>query len=123
MAGSPTLNRNANGDDNEDSSECVSGLFNVKGSTVTSNWGSVGLPTVARPLISYQLLALQDGFHVTGFGTNFISFVNLEHYRERLQASVVVQLRSSLFLEFGHRTLVSGYKFIFFSYVFLQRAL
>jgi hypothetical protein len=45
---------NANGDsDDEDSSELVSGLFNVKSSTVTSNSGSVGLPTVARQLIPY----------------------------------------------------------------------
>ena len=59
MARSPTLSGNANGDkDDEDSSEYVSGLFNVKSSTLTSNPGSVGLPTVARQLIPYQLLAL-----------------------------------------------------------------
>jgi len=75
VARSPTLSRNANGDkDDEDSSEYVLGLFNVKRSTVTSNPGSVGLPTVARQLIPYQLLALQDDLHVTGLGTRFIKF-------------------------------------------------
>ena len=75
MARSPTLGRNANGDnDDEDSAEYVLGLFNVKGSTVTSNSGSVGLPSLARQLIPCQLLALQDDFHVSGLGTKFIKF-------------------------------------------------
>jgi hypothetical protein len=75
VARSPTLSINANGDsDDEGNSVYVSGSFNVKGSTVTSDSGSVCLPTVARPLIPYQLLAIQDGFHVTGLGTTFVKF-------------------------------------------------
>ena len=74
MARFSTLSRNANGDnDDEDSSEYVSGLFNVKSSTVTSNPGSVGLPIVARQLIPYQLISPRDGFHVTALGTKFIN--------------------------------------------------
>jgi hypothetical protein len=73
VALSPTLSRNAHGDnDEEDSSEYVSGLFKVKSSTVTSKSGFVGLPTLARQLIPYQQLALQDDFHVTGLGTKLL---------------------------------------------------
>jgi len=40
---------------------------------------------------------------------NLSNFVNPEQYRERLQASVAVQLMSSLVLKFGRRMLVFGF--------------
>lgn len=119
VARSPTLSRNANGDnDEEDSSEYVSGLFNVKSSTVTSNPGSVSLPTVARQLISFQLLALQDDFHVTALGTKFIKFCEPWTISWETSGFRRGAVKVPLFLESGRRMLVSVYKLIFFFYAF-----